>query len=118
MNQTTEWLKTPKTKPENVHILYFDGQLDGTGGWIRCNAKVQLSKRMYAWGENKGTLVAEIVNEEDVQAISGLWVLKRFLGQQAPDIEMGVVRRQAIATQWATGFQTTSPAADAPFLKM
>ena len=61
--------KIPKTQPERVQLLTYDMQAaeaarSGRGGvegdcWAKFATKFQLGKKMFSWGERRGTLLAE-----------------------------------------------------------
>ena len=61
--------KIPKTQPERVQLLTYDTQAaeaarSGRGGaegdcWAKFATKFQLGKKMFSWGERRGTLLAE-----------------------------------------------------------
>ena len=69
----------PKTQPERVQLLTYDpraarpaapdGTDKGCDGWVTFLTRIQLGKKMFSWGEKRGTLLAEEMERTELDGL-------------------------------------------------
>ncbi|KAJ1474847.1 hypothetical protein T484DRAFT_1910759, partial [Baffinella frigidus] len=108
----------PKTQPERVQLLAYNTHADeaarlGRGGvegdcWAKFSTRLELGKKMFSWGERRGTLLAEEMERTELDGLHKAWVLKKPLNPCSTDEadDADTVMRQAVARMWADRFNS------------